>query len=119
MNSVFVETWDAFKMLADNIIRARFAKEPFQLQRGLLFPFLRAKHLCTSLLIMRTPSFYYPVRRGYISNISVHLVQKYFPHDYSTDSTSCSELGKKESYEKNIKTRQRLDRDEKVLLLET
>ena len=32
--------------------------------------------------------------RGYIRKVSVHLVQKYFPHDCSTDSISCSEQKK-------------------------
>ena len=36
------------------------------------------------------------------------MVQKYFPHDCSTDNISCSEWGGKESDENNIKTRQRL-----------
>ena len=59
------------------------------------------------------------VRRGYIHKFSVHLVQKYFPHDYSTDSNSCSKQNKKKSDENNIKTIQRLDIDETVLLLTT
>ena len=36
-----------------------------------------------------------PVCRGYISKVSVHFVQKYFPHDFSTDSISCSEREKR------------------------
>ena len=47
------------------------------------------------------------------------MVQKYFLHDCSTYSLPCSERGKKESDEKNIKTRQRQDIDVTVLLLET
>ena len=31
-----------------------------------------------------------PVRRRYIRKVSVHSVQKYFPHDCSTNSISCS-----------------------------
>ena len=90
--------------------------ESLQLQMGFLFTFLCAKDLRTSLLITRTRSFYYPVRRGYIRKVSVHLVQTYFPYDCSTDSISYSKQ-KKEYDEKNIKTKQRLDRDKTVLLL--
>ena len=68
------------------------------------FIFLLAKDLRTSLLIMKTRSFYSPARIGYIRKVSVDLVQKYFLHDCSTDSISCSK--KKESDEKN---RQRRD----------
>ena len=81
--------------------------------------FLLAKDLPRFLLITRTRIFYSPVRRGYIRKVSVHLVQTYFLHDCSTDSISCSERGKKEYDENNIKTRQRLNRDETVLLLAT
>ena len=63
----------------------------FQLQMRIPFPFLHTKDLRTSLLITRTRSFYSPICRGYIRKVSVHLVQKYFPHDCSTDSISCSE----------------------------
>ena len=63
--------------------------------------------------------FYSSVRRGYISKVSVHLVQKYFPHDCSIDSISCSKRWKRESDENSIKTRQQLDRDQTVLLLAT
>ena len=92
--------------------------DSFQLQRRISFPFLCAKYLRTSLLIARTRIFYSPVRRGNIRKVSVHWVQKYFLHDCSTNSIFCSEQGEKESDEKNIKTRQRRDRDEPVLLLE-
>ena len=74
------------------------------------FPFLLAKELHRFLLIMRTCSFYSPVGRGYIRKASVHLVQKYFPHDFNTDSLSCTEWGKNESDENNIKKRQQRDR---------
>ena len=47
---------------------------------------------------------------GYIRKASVHLVQKYFPHDFNTDSLSCTEWGKNESDENNIKKRQQRDR---------
>ena len=67
----------------------------FQLQMRISFPFLLAKDLRKYLLIMRNYSFFNsPVRKGYIRKVSVHLVQKYFPHDCSTNSLSCSE-GKK------------------------
>ena len=81
------------------------------------FSFLRVKYLRTSLLIMRNDSFYSPVRRGYIRKVSVHFVQKCFLRDFSTGSIYYSEQTKKESDENNIKTRQRQDRDETVLLL--
>ena len=55
---------------------------------------------------MRTNIFYSPVRRGYIRKVSVHLVQNYFPHDFSTDSISCSEQKIKEYDKNNFKTRQ-------------
>ena len=79
---------------------------------GFSFSFLRAKDLHTSLLIMRSHIFYSPVRRGSIRKVSVHLVQKYFPHDCNTDSISCSEQGGKESdekYQNKTATRQRRD----------
>ena len=58
--------------------------------------------------------FYSHVCRGYIRKVSVHLVQEYFPHDFSTDSLSCSKQGRKESDENNIKRRQQRDIDETV-----
>ena len=66
----------------------------FQLQMRISFPFVRAKKLRTSLLIMNTRTFYSPVRRRYIHKVSVYLVQKYFPYDCSTDNISCSEQKK-------------------------
>ena len=45
--------------------------------------------------------FFSPVRRGYIRKVSVHLVQKYFLHDCSTDSTSCSKRKKGIWWKKN------------------
>ena len=63
--------------------------------------------------------FYSPVRRGCICKVSVHFVQKYFPHDCRTDSLSCSKQGGKESDENNTKTRQQQDREDTVLLLAT
>ena len=77
------------------------------------FPFLRAKDLRTFLFIMRTLFLNSTVHRGYIHKVSVHLVQKYFPHDCSTDSIYCSEQ-KKESDKNNIKTRQQRDRRDSV-----
>ena len=62
---------------------------------GISFTFLRANELCRFLLIMKTRGFYSPVSRGYIQKVSLHLVQKYFSHDCSTDSLSCSEQIKK------------------------
>ena len=61
----------------------------FQLQMRISFIFLLAKGLRRFLFIMINRSFYSPVRRGYIRKVSMHLVQKYFPHDCSTDTLSC------------------------------
>ena len=75
-------------------------------------PFLLAKYLRRFLLIMINHSFYSPLHRGHIRKVSVHSVQKYFPHDCSTDSLSCSEQGKSDLTKKNqnkIATRQRQD----------
>ena len=92
----------------------------FQIQKRISFPFLLAKDLRRFLLFMRTRSFFNsPVRRGYMRKVSVHLVQKCSPHDCSTDSLSCNEQKKEESYENNIKTRQQRSRDETVSLLAT
>ena len=57
---------------------------------GFSFPFLRANDLRLFLLNIRARSFYSLVLRGYICNVSVQLVPKYFPRDCSTDSFSCS-----------------------------
>ena len=87
-----------------------FSPESFQLQMGFLLPFLHAKDLCTSLLITRTHIFKSPVCRGYIRKFSVHSVQKYFLHDCSTDSISCSKRGKGiwlKQHQNDIATRQR------------
>ena len=52
--------------------------ELFQIQMRISFLFLRAKDLHTSLLIMKTCSFFnYLVCRRYIRKVSVHLVQKH------------------------------------------
>ena len=66
-----------------------------------------------------TVSFNSPVRRGYIHKVNLHLVQKYFPHNCSTDIISFSEQKILESDENNIKMRQRLDRENTMLLLPT
>ena len=76
---------------------------------GFSFPFLCAKDLRMSLLIMITRSFFSPVRGGYISKVSVHFVQNYFPRDCSTDNISCSKREKKESDKNNIKIIHQLD----------
>ena len=65
-----------------------------------------------SLLIMITSFFNSPARRGYIRKVSVHLVQKYFPHNCITDSISCSEWKKGiwwKKYQNKTATRQRRD----------
>ena len=62
---------------------------------GISFTFLHANELCRFLLIMKNRGFYSHVRRGYIRKVSLHLVKKYFSHDCSTDSLSCSEQIKK------------------------
>ena len=48
--------------------------ESFQIQMVFSFPFLRSNDLCSSLLIMRTRSFYSLLRRRYIHKVSVQLV---------------------------------------------
>ena len=59
--------------------------------------FLLAKDLRRFLLIMITRSFFFfSVSRGYIRKVSVHLVQKYFPHYCITDSVFLVANGKKE-----------------------
>ena len=104
-----------WRCLAQRKVRDRFRHptyEWFQTQMIILFPFLRDNYLHTSLLIMRTRSFFYsPLCRGYIHKVSVHLVQKYFLHDFSTDSISCSEQRKKiiwwKQYQNKTANRQR------------
>ena len=81
----------------------------FQLQMRISFPFLRARDLRTYYWSWELVFFHSPVRRGYIRKVSVNLVQKYFLHDCSTDSISCSERVKKESdkkYQNDATTRQ-------------
>ena len=46
-----------------SILSSRIVPELFQLQMGFLFPFLRAKYLRTSLLIMKTLFLNSPLRR--------------------------------------------------------
>ena len=56
--------------------------------------------------------FYSPVLRGYIRKVSIHLVQKYFPHDCSTDSLFCRRKKKWiwwKKYQNETSTRQRQD----------
>ena len=56
------------------------------------FPILCANDLGRFLSIMRTSFFLKsPVCTGYIRKVSAQFVQKYLPHDCSTDSISCSE----------------------------
>ena len=66
----------------------------FQLQMRISFPFLRAKELRTPLLITITCIFYSPVHREYMRKDCVHLAQKRFRHDCSTDSNYYSEKKK-------------------------
>ena len=68
----------------------------FHIQMIISFTFLLAKDIHKFLLLMITRSFYSPVCKGYIRKVSVHLVQRYFPHDYSTDSLSFSKRLKTE-----------------------
>ena len=58
------------------------------------------------------------MRRGYTRKVSVHLVQKYF-RMIAVLIVFFAVNQKKESDKKRIKTRQQIDRDETVLLLET
>ena len=82
----------------------------FQLRMKISFPFLLSTVLRRFLLITRPRSFYSPISRGYICTFKVHLLQKYFPHDFSTDSLSCrkkSNLMKKISKRDSDKTERR------------
>ena len=82
----------------------------FQLRMKISFPFLLSTVLRRFLLITRPRSFYSPISRGYICTFKVHLLQKYFPHDFSTDSLSCrkkSNLMKKISKRDSDKTETR------------
>ena len=47
----------------------------FHIHMRILFPFLLAEDINRFLLLTRTPSFYSPLRRGYMRKVSVHLVQ--------------------------------------------
>ena len=62
---------------------------------------------------MKTRGFFNsPKCRAYKSKVSVHLVQKYFPHDCSTDSISCSKQKKgilRKQYQNETATRKRQD----------
>ena len=60
--------------IGDNRARGN-ATELFQLQMRILFLFILTKNIHRFLLLMRTRSFYSPLRRGYILKVSV---QKYF-----------------------------------------
>ena len=75
---------------ADKYLNMELEIGLFQLQMIILFPFLLANDLRRFLLIMITRIFNSPLRRGYIHKVSVHVVQKYFPHDCSTDNISCN-----------------------------
>ena len=77
--------------------------ESLQIHVRISFPFLRAKDLRMSLLIMRTSIINSSVRMGHIRQVIVHLVQKYFPHDCSTDIIFCREQKKANS--KNTEAR--------------
>ena len=55
------------------------------------------------------------VRRGYIREVSVQLVPKYFSRDCSTDSIACSERKKQD--ENNINTRQQLNTETRHFFL--
>ena len=83
------------------------------------FLFLLAKDLCRFLLIMRPHNiFNSPVHRGYILRVSVHLVQNIF-HMIAVLTVFLA-ANKIYIYDKNnIKSIQRQDRDDAVLLLAT
>ena len=115
-NNTTFASWNYTRTL---LIMPTLNKGLFHIQMRTSFTFLLAQILRSFLLIMRKCSFYSPVCRGYICKISVHLVQKYFPHDCSTDIIYCSEQSKKEYNENNTKMRQQQYRDKKVLLLGT
>ena len=92
--------------------------ESFQLQMRIPFPFLRAKDLRTSLLIMIPPSF---LTLLYVGGTYARLVYTWYKNISCMITVLIVFLpaNKKKEYDEKIKTRQRLDRDDTVLLLET
>ena len=86
---------------------------------GLSFPFLRAKDLRTSLLIMITLSFFTILYKGGTNARLVYIWYKNISCTIAVLIVFLAANKKMESDEKNIRTRQRLDRDETVLLLAT
>ena len=85
---------------------------------GFSFPFLCAKDLRTSLLIMRTCSFFHLL---YVGGTYARVVYIWYKNIFCMIAVlivfHAENGGGNESGENNIKTRQRLDRDDTVLLL--
>ena len=91
----------------------------FQLQMRISFPFLLDKDLRIFLLIVRTCSFFTLL---YVGGAYPRLVYTWYKNIFHMIAVLIVFLRysrKKESDEKNIKTRQRQDRDKTVQLLET
>ena len=84
------------------------------------FPFLRAKDFRTYLLIMRTCSFFTLLYVGVTYARLVFTWYKTIFRKIAVFIVFHAANGKKmESDERNIKTRQQLDRDDTLLLLAT
>ena len=93
--------------------------ESFQLQMGFSFPLSRAKDLGTSLLIMRTCSFFTLLYVWGTYERLVYIGYKNIFRMIAVLIVFHAANKKNESDENNIETRRRLDRDETVLLLAT
>ena len=84
--------------------------ESFQLQMGFSFPFLCAKDLSMSLLIMRTCRFLTLMYIGGTYALVVYIWYKNVFRMIAVLIVFCAANKKKEPDENSIKTRQRLDR---------
>ena len=85
--------------------------ELFQLQMRISFPFLHAKDLRTSLLIIITCGFFTLM---YVGGTYARLVYTWYKNIFHTIAVLLVFLAagkKKESDENNIKTRQQIDRE--------
>ena len=83
------------------------------------FTFLRAKDLCKFLLITRTRGFFTLLYVGITYASLVYTWYKDISRTIAVLIVLLSVNKKKEYYKNNIKTRQRQDRDETVLMLVT
>ena len=100
-----------------NILQGGFGL--FQLQMRIPYPFLLAKYLSRFLLIMRNSSF---LTFLYIGGTYARLVYTWYKNIFHVIAVLIVFLAVNENkviWWKNAKTRQRIDRDETVLLLAT